>query len=188
MEKSEDILRWFIHDSNNSLSQINVLIENYLEGDGDKIKLVQAKAHCAEALHMNSLLSHGIGASKSVKENLETWAQWKSYPKVKVNVLNDFNMYKFQQARYLIAILSEVAKNAYKAGGTELRITVDGKTLDITNNGKPIENPEKIFEKGYSTFGTTGEGLGMIQKMCKFGGFKFELVKTDPVQFQLIVQ
>lgn len=191
MEKSEDILRWFVHDSNNSIYHINTLIENYLEGGTprDDLKLVQAKAHCAEALHMNALLAHGLGASRSVKENVETWAQWKSYPKVEVEVVNDHKLFKFQQARYLIAVLSETAKNAHKGGGSRMDIKIDGNIIMMSNDGDAVENPEKMFEKGFSTFGTTGEGLGMIQKMCRFGGFTYELVSAEkPVTFKLTIK
>lgn len=182
-------LNWFIHDSNNAMSLISSLIDNYMNGEKDESKLVKAKMICSEVLHMNALFYSEKGASRSVKENLQLWASHRNYPRITYRINNDFRFVKFGHVRHFISIISELSRNAYKAKATVMDVIVKNENgcreVIVSNDGNWIENPDKIFEDGYSTFGTSGKGMSIINKLCKDMDAEISLTSAKPVVFTI---
>ena len=97
-----------------------------------------------------------------------------------------------------LGVIINLVKNACEAFEDEdnKNITISAKEQDefvkiiISNNAKPIQNPEEIFTEGYTTK-STGSGLGLY--ICKtnieelYG--KFCLLKSDNIStdFEIIL-
>lgn len=183
----DKMLDWFVHDSNNCLTNIASLIEIYLESDApDKKLLARAQLMCRDALHMNGMLRNGDpNKLRMAGENLKLWARNRSYPNVEVTADRDFG---FPRVRYMMSVVIELTMNAYKAGAKTVRIALkddDGYYLLVSNDGKPIEDSDRMFEKGFSTFGTSGSGMSIIQDICRHAEFALTLVDPVNVTFRL---
>lgn len=95
-----------------------------------------------------------------------------------------------------IATIINLVKNGCEAFEDEAskNIFIIAEELDdrieirVSNNAKPIENPEQIFEQGYTTK-NSGNGLGLI--ICKSNIEKMngslELVKTDKFSTEFLI-
>jgi signal transduction histidine kinase len=60
----------------------------------------------------------------------------------------------------LCACLVNIIKNAIEAQADKVEIFARPDKISITNNGSKIENPEEIFNEGFTTK-PTGSGLGL---------------------------
>jgi signal transduction histidine kinase len=60
----------------------------------------------------------------------------------------------------LCACIVNIIKNAFEADATQVDIVARPDKITISNNGKQISNPEKIFMEGFTTK-PTGSGLGL---------------------------
>ena len=113
------------------------------------------------------------GVSKCIKFNLNIDND--------VEIMADKN--KFE------SVVINVIKNACEAfdeSAEDKKISVTAKTekgkvyVTISNNAKPIENSDKIFEEGYTTKSNgNGFGLAICKKMIEDMSGEFELVKSD---------
>ena len=96
-----------------------------------------------------------------------------------------------------VAVLSEsvsnIINNAIEAlqnvpGRRKISIGVytegDYVGIKIGNNGPPIEDTNSIFNRGYSSKGSTGIGLDVVKKNIEALGGKIDVI-GDPVSFDL---
>ena len=65
--------------------------------------------------------------------------------RVKVNVLNQLRLYRQSTFKDKLCFLDEDIQNAQRAKATEVRITTHNNRLEISNNGKPLTNPQALF-------------------------------------------
>ncbi|WP_428770518.1 sensor histidine kinase [Treponema sp. HNW] len=87
----------------------------------------------------------------------------------------------------LSMILENIIYNSYKAQATELEISIskNRKYIDIeflddgVGLNRNIENPNRIFELGFSTTGGTGVGLSYAKKTVEYWGGK---ISVSPVE------
>ncbi|MFP7695710.1 ATP-binding protein [Trueperella sp. LYQ143] len=93
----------------------------------------------------------------------------------------------------LAQILATLIENSLKYGDgtTTVRALRAGKTamLKVSDEGRGIdaEQDEDIFEKGYSTGGSTGIGLAVARELAEIDGGRLELTRRTPAEFTLTV-
>lgn len=185
-----DTLKWFTHDYRGYVGQIRSLLSLYKVSKEEQY-LTKIDLVLTQQAHLVSLFTNNELGNLSVEFNFKQFAEHSNSPKINIIVVKDFKMLRHSNIMYLIGILSEVSRNAYKAGASQLNVTINENKITFENNGKPIENADKIFTQGYSEFGTSGEGLNHIQEMVKWitntiGGIgKYELINVSPVTFEL---
>jgi len=77
-----------------------------------------------------------------------------------------------QQAEQLVLVVAELGSNIYKHAGrgtlTISRLQVEqqvGVCIEARDWGSGIIDQERVFEDGYSTVGTLGDGLGAVNRL-----------------------
>lgn len=164
-----DCIKNSVRMSNNSLLE--------LKSYGD----LKIEKHCVQLVLEEAVkLSQVYGIQKNVKIE--------SKISTSTHVLIDKTKF--------IATIINLVKNACEAfeDETSKNIFIKAEEIEnkveirVSNNAKPIENPDKIFETGYTTK-NTGNGLGLI--ICKSNIEKMngslELVKTDNISTEFLI-
>lgn len=91
----------------------------------------------------------------------------------------------------LSQILATLIENSLKYGKGETSITASqsGKSIIIKvrdeGEGVSIEDEDEIFEKGFSTGGSTGIGLAVAKELAEVDGGRLELTNKTPAEFTL---
>lgn len=91
----------------------------------------------------------------------------------------------------LSQILATLVENSlkYGAGQTTVSVALAGKSVvfKVRDEGEGIsaQDADEIFEKGYSTGGSTGIGLAVAKELAEVDGGRLELTKHRPAEFTL---
>lgn len=168
---------------NKSVRMANNHLISLKSVDGNKLEPLKVKDIVEEAINLAAVYIDGKPIEFVVSNDIQ------------VEILADKNK--------IVSVLINLIKNAVEAHISEIAEESDSRDryvkvstlvedmfvkITIENNGRPIAEPEKIFEEGYTTK-ATGSGLGLI--LCKqdveeqFG--QLRLVKSDDssTQFEI---
>ncbi len=168
---------------NKSVRMANNHLISLKSVDGNKLEPLKVKDIVEEAINLAAVYIDGKPIELIVSNDIQ------------VEILADKNK--------IVSVLINLIKNAVEAHISEIAEESDSRDryvkvstlvedmfvkINIENNGRPIAEPEKIFEEGYTTK-ATGSGLGLI--LCKqdveeqFG--QLRLVKSDDssTQFEI---
>lgn len=168
---------------NKSVRMANNHLISLKSVDGNKLEPLKVKDIVEEAINLAAVYIDGKPIELVVSNDIQ------------VEILADKNK--------IVSVLINLIKNAVEAHISEIAEESDSRDryvkvstlvedmfvkINIENNGRPIAEPEKIFEEGYTTK-ATGSGLGLI--LCKqdveeqFG--QLRLVKSDDssTQFEI---
>lgn len=168
---------------NKSVRMANNHLISLKSVDGNKLEPLKVKDIVEEAINLAAVYIDGKPIEFVVSNDIQ------------VEILADKNK--------IVSVLINLIKNAVEAHISEIAEESDSRDryvkvstlvedmfvkINIENNGRPIAEPEKIFEEGYTTK-ATGSGLGLI--LCKqdveeqFG--QLRLVKSDDssTQFEI---
>lgn len=91
----------------------------------------------------------------------------------------------------LSQILATLIENSlkYGEGKTSISAAQSGKSIIFKvrdqGEGVDIEDEEEIFEKGFSTGGSTGIGLAVAKELAEADGGRLELTNKQPAEFTL---
>ncbi len=91
----------------------------------------------------------------------------------------------------LSQILATLIENSlkYGAGETSITATLSGKSVifKVIDGGEGItaDDEDEIFEKGFSTGGSTGIGLAVAKELAEIDGGRLEVTSRQPAEFTL---
>jgi signal transduction histidine kinase len=80
----------------------------------------------------------------------------------------------------LSTLLSNALRHTHEQ--SEIIIRIDSNSLQVSNPGEPLKNPDKIFERfNRESRNNHGNGLGLaiVKKICDVEGFRVDYRYTD---------
>ncbi len=175
---TQEFSRDILHDFNTPLSslRLNVSLLNVSESESKKIRRIERSIQTMISLgdNLRSYLEGHPLQKKSIDlrtlvEDRVTAIQ-KLYPSVSF-ILDastlSINANPDAITRILDNLLSNACKYNKENGSVWISIHSATKTLHIDDNGKGIENPEKIFDRFYKEHERgLGLGLHIVKKLC----------------------
>ena len=213
-EVYNDETRFIAHEVKNQLSICDLyseVIRKYCIKNNIKDKTIKNAADCitrAVIMGNNSLLSLKSVQSNAlntvnlkelvdnVKDLTKVYFECKN---IKYTVENKINIDVLADKDKLTGVLVNLIKNAAEAfddvrDGKYIKIVTEKREefaiIKISNNAAPVKNPEKAFDKGYTTK-LNGSGLGLY--ICKkfmeeqFGQLKLEHTGDDYTEFVITI-
>lgn len=179
-----------IHDLNTPVTSINLniklLTKNTECKDNPAVKRIKKSVDTISELHQNlkillqeeTFQLEQVNLCKVIQEIVQT--QQQIYPNIHFtqkcsNFTAKLNTHAIKQ------IIQNLISNACKYNMSDgyVKIYNDKKALYIQNSGPKIENPQKIFDRRYSSDKqSSGIGLDIVNRLAKAMGIKVR-VKTD---------
>lgn len=80
---------------------------------------------------------------------------------IRSNILGDIGKIRHGVVFQSFAtVIDELIQNAQRANASEVRVTLEGDSLIISDNGRGCEDPQYLFEKNTSAWGNVDEAFG----------------------------
>ena len=80
---------------------------------------------------------------------------------IRSNILGDIGKIRHGVVFQSFAtVVDELIQNAQRANASEVRVTLEGDSLIISDNGRGCEDPQHLFEKNTSAWGNVDEAFG----------------------------
>ena len=201
-------VREIAHEIKNQLSICDLyseIVKKYCANNKIEDKTILNAAQCiAKAVKMagNSLISLKSCENKELKQcdlkklidsAADLTKVYFECKNIDYIVESKANMKILADEDSFIAVIVNLVKNAVEAFGTEGQVIENGKyvklktekrgdfaVVRVINNAGKINEPEKIFEKGFTTKnGGSGLGLGICKKSIEEQLGQLDLVRTD---------
>ncbi len=190
LEESIDTLDKFIkdliHDLNTPVTAMKL-----------NIKLLEKNPNLKE-LKALERLKKSIHAISELRENLTILLEKKTFLITKVNIceiikdaislhqpnypdlafdISCENFFAQTNQNALKQILHNLISNAckYNKKGGFVKIYIKNQTIYIENSGTGIKEPEKIFDREYSTQNSSGLGLDITKRLCNAMGIDIDV-------------
>jgi len=127
---------------------------------------------------------------EAVEKTLYLYKEKAEAKKIKTTVTDESETKVNVNPTLLDILLSNLISNGLKHSPeeSELKIHIEKNTLHILNQGEPLKNPEKLFQRFNRESRTaTGSGLGLaiVKEICDVEGFKIEYYFTDQHYFKV---
>jgi len=176
LKMTEEFIKDILHDFNTPLSTLRLNLSMLKSEIGENKKITRLENTVQNILNLQSNLRSYLSNHDLQKDefNLKVFLQErvalleKNYKEVKFIVdvqAKTLHLNKDSFARIVDNILSNAAKYNRKDG--EVRISFEDNRLIISDTGKGIKNPKKVFERFYKEQDRgIGIGLHIVKKLC----------------------
>lgn len=187
---TQEFIKDILHDFNTPLSSLRLNSAMLKKEIGESEKLSRIEQSIEKILNLQQHLRSYLQNHLQEKEKIEImdiiqkeiYMLEKNYPDIEFMVdMQSRHIFTNRDAflRIIENILSNAAK--YNKQGGLVKISYDTKTesLHVTDTGKGIKNPKRIFERFYKEQERgLGIGLHIVKKLCEELGIKIE-VKSE---------
>jgi signal transduction histidine kinase len=182
---TQEFIKDILHDFNTPISSILLNIKTLVKTKENFTKINRIEQSISTILslqdNLKSYLNHNpqtkeaFELNKLVNERVEVLQS--NYPEITFKIEGE-NVWITSNpsaiARILDNLLSNAAKYNQKNGHVD--IVIDKKSIRISDTGKGIKNPKKIFDRFYKEHERgLGIGLHIVKKLCDELGFKIEV-------------
>ena len=188
LQLNEEFVKDILHDFNTPLSalKINLKILKKKFGKDDAIKRSDEAIQSILSLQEN--LHYYIKQSKLQNETIQLDSLLRKrisyfevlYPNISF-IFNQHNTKVFTNKDALVRIIDNLLSNAgkYNIEDGSVVVHLSDRDLTIEDNGKGIENPNKIFTRYYKeNEAGIGIGLHIVKKLCDELNISISLVTT----------
>ncbi len=194
LRESVDLLESFvkdlIHDLNTPITAIklNLTVLETIEGCSQirAIKRLEESAETISHLHENltvllerkTFQSVEIDICGDIRELVEQYRML--YPDIEYSVeCRSLEAYVHRGAfRQMMQNLLGNASSYNRRGGY-VKIYTKGRSVYIEDSGMGIEEPERVFERDYSTGGSSGLGLDIVKRLAMAMQIKIEIESVE---------
>lgn len=176
LKMTEEFIKDILHDFNTPLSTLRLNLAMLKSEIGENSKIIRMENTVQNILNLQSNLRSYLSNHDLQKDefNLKVFINErvsllkKNYKNIKFIVdvqAKILHLNKDSFARIVDNILSNAAKYNKKDG--EVRIYLEDNRLIISDTGKGIQNPKKVFERFYKEQDRgIGIGLHIVKKLC----------------------
>jgi signal transduction histidine kinase len=176
LQLNEEFVKDILHDFNTPISSMLINLKLFRREIGENQKIERLENNIESIVSLQDNLQIFL---KGIPSNLETFSLSKLvenrmlyfqvlYPDITYSAtLPKIELYVNQDAftRILDNLLSNAGK--YNVAKGTVHLTMEGETLFITDTGKGIKNPSKVFERYYKEQERgIGIGLHIVKKLC----------------------
>lgn len=180
-----------IHDLNTPVTSIKLnmkLIDNIPELNNHKaLDRLNKSVHTISELHQNLTIllqeetfqMQMLNICKIVDDTVEMQKQ--IYPDVEF-VIKCSSLDAKVNENAMKQILQNIISNACKYNSKNPKIIIYAKNhkLYIEDNGKGIKEPEKIFQRSFSTQNSSGLGLDIVKRLANAMNIEIEVQENNP--------
>jgi signal transduction histidine kinase len=187
---TQEFIKDILHDFNTPLSSLRLNSAMLKKEIGESEKLSRIEQSVEKILNLQQHLRSYLQNHLQEKEKIDIkdiiqkdiYMLEKNYPDIEF-IVDMQNKYIFTNKDAFLRIIENILSNAakYNKSGGLVKISYDTKTdtLHITDTGKGIKNPRRIFERFYKEQERgLGIGLHIVKKLCEELGIKIE-VKSE---------
>ena len=162
LEKNEEL------KENNALMRINKSVHTISELHENLTILLEEETFQMQRMNLCEMVDEVVQVHKQLYPNIQFILECLNFhAKVNPNAIKQI----------LQNIISNAAKYSVKDG--YVKIYVKNDSLYIEDNGKGIQEPEKIFERSYSKEGSSGLGLDIVKRLADRMSMKVEVQSTQ---------
>jgi signal transduction histidine kinase len=173
---TEEFIKDILHDFNTPLSTMRLNASMLKEEIGENKKLQRIENSVQNILNLQSNLKAYLSnhEAQNTYFTLESFIQERvallqgAYKNIAFEIdVSNISLHTNKEAfqRVIDNLLSNAAK--YSKGSGKIKIEYSGTILQISDNGKGIKNPKKVFERFYKEQDRgIGIGLHIVQKLC----------------------
>lgn len=176
---TQEFIKDILHDFNTPLSslRLNTSMLKKEIGKNEKINRIEQSVenilslqqHLRSYLHNHTMQKEEFDLKSTIQNQLNVLG--KNYPQIKFN-LNIDEMSILTNKEAFIRIIDNLLTNASKynkqSGSVDIIYDSKTKNLNITDTGKGIKNPGKIFDRFYKEQERgIGIGLHIVKKLCE---------------------
>jgi len=174
---TEEFIRDILHDFNTPLSTLRLNIAMLVNELGTNTKLQRAQnavesilrlqANLRSYLHSHVHQKEHFSLNKLLQERIELLEG--NYPDISFMVFKGENLELYTNRDAFIRLLDNLLSNAakYNKKGGKVIISFENPFLIITDSGKGIKNPSRVFERFYKEQDRgVGIGLHIVKKLC----------------------
>lgn len=187
---TQEFIKDILHDFNTPLSslRLNSAMLKREIGESEKLSRIEQSVETILNLqqHLRSYLQNHLQAKEKidVKDIIQKniYMLEKNHPDIEF-IVDMRSSYIFTNRDAFMRIIGNILSNAakYNKQGGLVKISFDAKTdsLHITDTGKGIKNPKRIFDRFYKEQERgLGIGLHIVKKLCEELGIRIE-VKSE---------
>jgi len=183
---TEEFVKDILHDFNTPLSTLRLNTRMLRQELGENTKLARIEQSVETVLNLQGNLRAYLQESRLQKESFDLASLLKarigfmasSYPQLRfISEIDTLEVDANRDAmvRIIDNLLSNAAKYNRQNGQVEVRLDAAGKRLSISNTGKGIKEPKRVFDRFYKEHERgTGIGLHIVKKLCDAMGIEIE--------------
>ena len=185
---TREFVKDILHDVNTPISTMRLNLSLLHKEIGENKKLLRVERSIENILLLQENLREYLHASKSEKEfvNLLNLMEERvqllenSYPHLAYRINIPIDKILLIEKKFLTRIVDNILSNASKynkpKGAVSVSFDEEKKMLVISDTGKGIKNPKKVFERFYKEHERgVGIGLHIVKKLCSELGIRIEL-------------
>jgi len=181
---TEEFIKDILHDFNTPLSTLRLNARMLKREVGENAKLERIEQSVETVLNLqgnlrayleeSSLQKESFDLAPLLKERIDFAAS--SYPQIRfISTVDGLEVDANRDAlvRVIDNLLSNAAKYNRPKGRVEVRLDAGHSLLSISNTGRGIKTPEKVFDRFYKEHERgIGIGLHIVKKLCDAMGIK----------------
>jgi len=188
---TREFVKDILHDFNTPISTMRLNLSLLHKEIGDNKKINRLERSIENILLLQENLREYLHATKSEREliNLLELMEERvhllenSYPNLSYSVNIPPDTLLYSERNSLIRIVDNLLSNASKYNKPQGKVSVlfdtSQKILKISDTGKGIKNPKRVFERFYKEHERgVGIGLHIVQKLCHELGLSIQLEST----------
>jgi signal transduction histidine kinase len=185
---TREFVKDILHDFNTPISTMRLNLSLLHKEIGENKKLSRVERSIENILLLQENLREYLHSTKSERELIKLLELMEervhllenSYPNLSYSVKISHDTLLYSERNSLIRIVDNLLSNAskYNKPYGEVRIVFDEvqKTLKISDTGKGIKNPKRVFERFYKEHERgVGIGLHIVQKLSNELGISIKL-------------
>jgi len=185
LKMTEEFIKDILHDFNTPLSTLRLNLSMLKSELGENKKILRIENSVQNILNLQSNLRSYLSNHELQKESFELQAFLqervslleRNYKKVSFTVevpQRTIEINRDSFARVIDNLLSNAAK--YNKVNGKVTVTIKGNILEISDTGKGIKNPKRVFERFYKEQDRgIGIGLHIVKKLCDELGIDISL-------------